>query len=65
MADLTKCSRCDGRRWVCEFHTDQPWGGIDACMCGGAGMPCPDCNPCDRNHPPLQVPGFIACKDRT
>ena len=42
-----------GRRgaWVCEDHPDKPWDGAsdmeDACHCGGAGMPCPICNPSD------------------
>jgi len=36
------CERCKGDGWVCENHDDQPQCHDD---CGGAGMPCPDCNP--------------------
>jgi hypothetical protein len=41
------CSRCQNRRWVCEDHPLQPWDvDGDGCnLCGGAGDPCPDCNP--------------------
>lgn len=44
------CSTCNGTEWVCEFHPDKPWGdqpnsGPNACHCGGAGKPCPECNP--------------------
>jgi hypothetical protein len=32
---------CGGARWVCEDHTEKPWGGAsdreDACHCGGPG----------------------------
>lgn len=46
------CKRCDGTGWVCENHPDVPWAGLTGeprCRsnvegCGGAGMPCPDCN---------------------
>ena len=38
------CKNCDETGWVCEEHTDKPWGGMsvraDACNCGGAGQPC-------------------------
>jgi len=52
------CRTCNGTRWVCEEHPDRPWGGLcckrpdgadicehGACHCGGAGDPCPSCNP--------------------
>src|SRR5690242_20962853 len=53
---VPKCIRCDGTRWVCEAHDDQPWGiSADACTCGAPGMPCPDCN---AGEPPRPPPGF-------
>lgn len=43
------CDSCADSGHVCENHPDRPWAGvsddINACDCGGAGMPCPDC--CD------------------
>ncbi len=55
----TVCKTCDGERWVCESHPDQPWNGGDLECCGGAGIPCADCNPCGgRDDPPLDPPGF-------
>jgi hypothetical protein len=40
------CKTCADTRWVCEEHPRRPWGSghPNACQCGGAGMPCPDCN---------------------
>lgn len=41
-----KCTTCADCRWVCENHPNVPWAGLtggEEC-CGGAGMPCPDCN---------------------
>lgn len=56
-----ECSTCDSQGWVCENHLDRPWDGVsnapNACHCGGAGAPCPDCNPCDRENPPRMAPG--------
>jgi hypothetical protein len=38
------CEICKGTGWVCENHTDTPWGeGEGECDCG-AGSPC-TCNP--------------------
>jgi hypothetical protein len=35
-----KCSTCRGVLWVCENHTDTPWGNKPGeCDCG-AGAPC-------------------------
>ena len=42
-----RCRRCDDQRWVCENHPDKPALGATACTCGGAGEPCPDCDPSD------------------
>jgi hypothetical protein len=39
-----KCFRCADSGWTCEDRPDRPWQGPRACTCGGAGMPCPDCN---------------------
>jgi hypothetical protein len=30
--------------YVCERHHDRPRDGEHRCGCGGAGMPCPNCN---------------------
>jgi len=52
----TDCKACGGTGWVCEDHETKPWEGAstsdDACHCGGAGAPCPVCNPSDRDNPP-------------
>lgn len=55
---MTACNRCKDEAWVCENHADKPWSdSIDGgCTCG-AGAPCPDCNPCDRDNPPRCSPG--------
>lgn len=52
------CSNCNGERWVCENHPNVMWDGDQTC-CGGAGMPCPACNPCDANTPPAMPPGSV------
>ena len=61
------CAVCGGARWVCEDHTEKAWGGAsdreDACHCGGAGLPCLDCNPCDNDHPPEMPPGYQSLID--
>lgn len=54
------CQRCDNGRWVCEVHTDRPWEGARACDCGGAGAPCPDCNPSDEVTAPEMPDDFVA-----
>lgn len=51
-----KCSSCGDCFWVCENHPDTPWGEGDEC-CGGAGMPCPKCNPSDYDNPPKPLAG--------
>ena len=55
------CTVCDGQGWVCENHMDKPWKEFsereDACDCG-AGAPCVWCNPCDKEKPPKDPPGF-------
>jgi hypothetical protein len=61
------CSRCDDTGWVCENHPDRPW--VDsrrACSCGGAGVPCPDCNPDSGriDRPPRLPPGLRVAIDR-
>jgi hypothetical protein len=46
---MSTCSRCADTGWICEEHPDKP---MDHEGCVGAGMPCPLCNPSDRDHPP-------------
>ena len=55
--NLMKCTVCEDCGWVCENHPDTPWSGEHACNCGGAGMPCPKCNPSDQDHPPRPPTG--------
>jgi hypothetical protein len=54
----TKVRGCRDIGWVCETHDDLPWDGEHACGCGAAGMPCPACNPSDKDHPPRLPGGF-------
>lgn len=42
------CKACGGTRWVCEDHPDQVAHHCE--HCGGAGMPCLECNPSSRDH---------------
>jgi hypothetical protein len=49
------CPTCNDEGWVCENHTDKAWN-AEGCTCG-AGQPCRDCNPCDRDNPPRMPPG--------
>ena len=53
-----KCLCCEDEGWVCENHPDQPFTGPHACNCGGAGMPCPACNPSTPDEPPRLPKGF-------
>ena len=46
------CLLCEDSGWVCENHPDQPFTGTHACSCGGAGMPCPKCNPSSEDEAP-------------
>src|SRR4051794_8126954 len=66
--DEVSCKTCGGARWVCEDHLERPWGGAsdrsDACHCGGAGAPCPACNPCDRDNPPQMPEGYLSLVTR-
>jgi hypothetical protein len=53
------CLNCEDEGWVCETHPDQPFSGPHACRCGGAGMPCPKCNPSSGEDEPPRLPrGF-------
>jgi hypothetical protein len=62
-----KCTVCKDARWVCEDHPDKPWDGAsdvpEACHCGGAGAPCPACNPCDDDHRPEMPEGYRSLID--
>jgi hypothetical protein len=51
------CHNCNDTGWVCENHDDVSWDGDEHTCCGGAGMPCPECNASDRDHPPRNLPG--------
>jgi hypothetical protein len=53
-----RCFRCDNKRWVCENHPDRPWEGVNACTCGGGGMPCPVCNVPGEGAVPRMSKGF-------
>lgn len=64
---LIKCENCQGLRWVCENHKDQPWDELlsGGCECG-AGEPCNICNYSPtREHTPAQMPGFIPINSLT
>jgi len=54
------CIRCWGARWVCEAHTDQPWGNDKGCLCGAPGSPCPICNRVAPEGKPAMPDGFKA-----
>jgi len=51
------CIVCKDTGWICENHPDTPCDGEHTCTCGGAGMPCPECNPSDLDHPPRPAAG--------
>lgn len=36
------CANCNYDGWVCEDHLSISFM---LCPCGGAGVPCPECNP--------------------
>jgi hypothetical protein len=55
-----KCLLCEDNGWVCENHPERAWEGEHAYGCGGAGTPCPVCNPSDENSPPELPEGFEA-----
>jgi len=59
-----KCLVCEGCGWVCESHPERPWEGEHACTCGGAGMPCPNCNPADERTAPRPPEGFKTQADK-
>jgi hypothetical protein len=54
------CRICKSARWVCERHSDRPWGVPGGCDCGAPGMPCALCNPSGgEDDPPDLPPGFV------
>jgi hypothetical protein len=67
-----RCARCRDQQWVCEEHDDRPWNGGDGCGapsgwrlgedCGGAGMPCPDCNPLSLAAAPMVTEHMAAMR---
>ena len=50
---MADCKLCDDGRFVCENHPDRPFFGERACDCGGAGEPCPACNPSEVTVPEM------------
>lgn len=56
MSEQPECKNCDSLGWVCENHPDVSWGEGDEC-CGGAGMPCSECNQCDEHTMPRELAG--------
>ena len=56
---MRHCPRCADERWVCEAHTDRPWGGAHGCPCGAAGKPCPICNKVEAGAVPDMPDGFV------
>lgn len=64
-----KCKNCQDSYWVCEEHNDKPWAGgmpkgFTEC-CGGAGMPCPECNTNEAGVMPKMQDGFEVLIDST
>ena len=42
-----------------------PWGGLsEACECGGAGEPCPDCNVVSGDERPAMPADFVPTVDK-
>ena len=58
------CPRCQNARWVCENHPDKPWTPEHEAVCGGAGMPCPDCNEPRNDERPAMGGDFVPAFDR-
>ena len=58
------CARCDNTRWVCENHPDEAWTPAHEKICGGAGMPCPDCNRPHDGERPSMGDDFVPAFDR-
>ena len=61
---MVKCQRCRVVRWVCENHPDKPWDRDHERTCGGAGMPCPDCNEPREGERPAMSADFIPAFDQ-
>ena len=47
---------------MCEKHPEKPWEGEHAC--GGAGMPCPNCNASDEEAALRPPKGFRTIFDK-
>lgn len=54
-----KCENCKDNFWVCEEHDNVPFTGRDQECCGGAGMPCPQCNAVEPPEFPRMPPGTV------
>jgi hypothetical protein len=59
-----QCALREDTGWVCENHPDTPWDGDHACSCGGAGAPCPRCNPSDRTTRHGRRPAHMSSSTR-
>jgi hypothetical protein len=49
---------------VCENHPDKPWNAEHEEICGGAGMPFPDCNEPHASERPAMGDDFVPAFDR-
>jgi hypothetical protein len=59
-----KCPLCEDSGWVCENHPQEPWEGKNACGCGAAGAPCPNCNTPSEGETPRMPDGFKTNVDK-
>lgn len=50
MIGTTVCTTCEGARWVCSTHPNNPWH-LSHTHCEAGGMPCPSCNPGPERYP--------------
>ncbi len=57
MKEKFNCDNCKDFFWVCEDHHNVPFTGDNDC-CGGAGMPCKECNDSDYENEPRMPEGF-------
>lgn len=57
-----RCQTCQDQGWVCEAHDTPNWEMCPRCEVH-VGAPCKECNPCDQNNPPRDMPGFKVVLD--
>jgi hypothetical protein len=58
------CIYCADTGWTCENHPRRPWEGPHACDCGGAGLPCVNCNLSDDDIAPQTPNGLTTGFDQ-